>query len=578
MVMTVGRRRPRSPAKRWVFRSVAAVATLVHHVSLLGHVPSAPPEVGGTDGSHTLQCRLDHDLREITISRLERLYVARRYTAQQVISWYLARVAALNPTYKAIVYVYGHDALARAQRLDAAARSGASRGSLWAVPIVIKDNTNIAGKITATGWEGYARPGAELVARRNAHVVDLLERAGAVIIGHSNLPDLAMSDSNVSSLGGRTGNAYDVNFSPGGSSGGSAVAVALNMAVLGQGTDTGNSLRNPASNSAVVAVFPTAGLVSLQGIHPFDLLYDNTGPMARTVTDAAIALDAMVGNDAKDPRPLATPVRFPTRSYTTYLRANTLRGKRFAVPYFILEGSPHVAADDRVWDRPVSQATRHVLMRALAQMRAAGATIIIKPDILSEEFVRVWASAKTKPYRILAINQFLKDQALPRITSVAELESSELNFPIAKITGGVPQTAMLEDPHLEANYLGPRWELLTMYESTLRKYRLDGFVYPALQVPSNDERVPLPHGYPSDGPYSNTMWLNLLGAPSVVVPAGFYPNGLPFGLEIAGDLWTDGELLGYAHAFEMKTHARRAPNILSSLDRQDCRQIVSGNQ
>ncbi len=116
------------------------------------------------------------------------------------------------------------------------------------------------------------------------------------------MPDLANSDTNRSSSFGRTGNAYDVRFSPGGSSGGIVTAVAANMAVLGNGTDTGNSIRMPAATSALVGVFPTRGLVSIAGIAPLDWLLDNTGPIARTATDAAIALAVMAGEDPLDPR------------------------------------------------------------------------------------------------------------------------------------------------------------------------------------------------------------------------------------------------------------------------------------
>ena len=131
-------------------------------------------------------------------------------------------------------------------------------------------------------------------------VVARFKAAGAIIVGHANMPDLANSDTNRSSSFGRTGNAYDVRFSPGGSSGGTVTAVAANMAVLGNGTDTGNSIRMPAATSALIGVFPTRGLVSIAGIAPLDWLLDNTGPIARTTTDAAIALGVMAGEDPLD--------------------------------------------------------------------------------------------------------------------------------------------------------------------------------------------------------------------------------------------------------------------------------------
>jgi Asp-tRNA(Asn)/Glu-tRNA(Gln) amidotransferase A subunit family amidase len=152
-------------------------------------------------------------------------------------------------------------------------------------------------------------------------VVAKFKAAGAIIVGHANMPDLANSDTNRSSSFGRTGNAYDVRFSPGGSSGGVVTAVAANMAVLGNGTDTGNSIRMPAATSALVGVFPTRGLVSIAGIAPLDWLLDNTGPIARTVTDAAIALAVMAGEDPLDPRTVGSPVSAQRAPYEPYLKA-----------------------------------------------------------------------------------------------------------------------------------------------------------------------------------------------------------------------------------------------------------------
>src|SRR5258707_3454554 len=152
------------------------------------------------------------------------------------------------------------------------------------------------------------------------------------------MPDFANADTNRSRAFGRTGNAYDVRFSPGGSSGGTVTSVTSNFALLGNGTDTGNSIRMPAATSALVGVFPTRGLVSIAGIAPLDWLLDNTGPIARDVTDAAIALDVMAGQDPLDPRTKESSLAQPG-PYTSYLKTDALRGKRFGVPTFILEGA-----------------------------------------------------------------------------------------------------------------------------------------------------------------------------------------------------------------------------------------------
>src|SRR6202042_692479 len=209
-----------------------------------------------------------------------------------------------------------------------AAGGALQRGPLWGVPIVIKANTSIEGQITTDGWAGFTIPGHELLAPRDATIVARLRAAGAIIVGHTNMPDFANSDTNRSSSFGRTGNAYDVRFSPGGSSGGTVTAVTSNMAVLGNGTDTGNSIRMPSATSAVVGVFPTRGLVSIAGIAPLDWLLDNTGPIARNVTDAAIALSVMAGTnldgkptpDPLDPRTADASTKAQRGPYTRYLK------------------------------------------------------------------------------------------------------------------------------------------------------------------------------------------------------------------------------------------------------------------
>src|SRR5277367_5040763 len=245
----------------------------------------------------TSQDSTDRDLMEITIPQLEQLYSDHKYTVTDVVRWYMARIEKYNGIYRAVQNL-NPGALGTAAREDADAKAGGAgfvRGPLWGVPIVTKANTSVKGLITTDGWKGYTIPGHQLVAPKDATIVAKLRAAGAVIIGQTNMPDFAASDTNRSSAYGRTGNAYDVRFSPGGSSGGTVTAVTSNYALLGNGTDTGNSIRLPAATSSVVGVFPTRGLVSIAGIAPLDWLLDNTGPIARDVTDTAIALGVMAG-------------------------------------------------------------------------------------------------------------------------------------------------------------------------------------------------------------------------------------------------------------------------------------------
>jgi len=202
--------------------------------------------------------QVDRDLMECSVGRLHQLYRNHRYTVTQVTQWYLDRITRYDGTYKALLFVDEKGALARAAEEDAMPASQRN-GLLWGVPIVIKANTSVKSWLTSAGWRGYTIEGKELISTRDALVVTRLREAGAVLLGQTNMPDFAASDTNISTAGGRTGDAYDVRFSPGGSSGGTATAVAANFAMLGTGTDTANSIRQPAANNSLVGFCQRAG-------------------------------------------------------------------------------------------------------------------------------------------------------------------------------------------------------------------------------------------------------------------------------------------------------------------------------
>src|ERR1700751_5646799 len=348
---------------------------------------------------------MDRDLLEGTIPQLEELYRSHKYTVTEVVQWHLARIAKYNGIYRAVQTLDEKGALATAAREGAAAKAGGSsfrRGPMWGVPIVIKANTSIKGLITTDGWKGYMIPGHELVAPKDATIVAKLRAAGAVIIGQTNMPDFAASDTNRSTAYGRTGNAYDVRFSPGGSSGGTVTAVTANMALLGNGTDTGNSIRMPSATSSVVGVFPTRGLVSIAGIAPLDWLLDNTGPIARDVTDAAIALGVMAGEDPQDSRTTGSPAMAQPGPYTQSLRADSLKGKRFGVPTFILNGTdtpfqgiPGLGTDAAAGRIPLRPETRVAFMHAIEGLRAAGATVVFDDSILPDSYAKMVNKVRT---------------------------------------------------------------------------------------------------------------------------------------------------------------------------------------
>ena len=530
---------------------------------------------------------IDRDLLDVTVPRLHRLYAEKRYTVTQVVQWHLDRIDRYNGVYGAIETIFRSESLAEAARQDAEAarEGGGSRGPLWGVPIVIKANTGIAGQVTTAGWAGFRRAGHELVAPQDATVVARFKAAGAIIVGHANMPDLANSDTNRSSSFGRTGNAYDVRFSPGGSSGGVVTAVAANMAVLGNGTDTGNSIRMPAATSALVGLFPTRGLVSIAGIVPLDWLLDNTGPIARTVTDAAIALAVMAGEDPLDPRTVGSQDSAQRAPYEPYLKADALKGKRFGVPAFVLAGDgipfhgvPAGVPDAAVGklraaaNMPLRPETREMFMKAVEALRAAGAEVVFDDGILPASFAKTASRVATYAYVQDGTNRFLAAFGPAEYHSAADylkisgapLFASSIGAEDTfKSPGGVriDQRLLDTDPDAGRTYHAPRRAMLSAYLEPLDRLKLDGYVYPAIQMPPPDETMPQ-DGRVSEGPHSATSWVNMIGVPAVVVPAGFYASGLPFGLEFSARPWRDGDLLAIAYAWEQATSLRKPPTLV----------------
>jgi Asp-tRNA(Asn)/Glu-tRNA(Gln) amidotransferase A subunit family amidase len=266
----------------------------------------------------------------------------------------------------------------------------------------------------------------------------------------------------------------------------------------------------------------------MTGIHPYDWLLDVAGPIARTVADAAIALDVMAGGE--------------TRS-----AGSEIKGRRFGVPAFMLleSGSP-----------PFEKETRSIFMKALDALRAAGAETVIDAALLPESFSRAVDAVNTRLYMMEGIEDYFGTFGRPEYRSIAAFERAVgLVFPLN--AGIRSSTPFASDPDADKNVRLQRQKALAAYEEAFVRFKLDGVVYPALHTPSNDETDPRTAAI--GGPHSRTAWVNVIGAPAVVVPAGFYANGLPFGVEFSSLPGKDGDLLGWARAYEQTAKARRPP-------------------
>lgn len=243
----------------------------------------------------------------MSIQELTRAFDRGALTSRELVAQHLDRIAVLDkagPAVNAFITV-DHTAVDTAAELDRERARTGKRGPLHGIPIVLKDNVNTADLPTTAGNALFR----DYVPGNDATVTDLLRRAGGIVVGKANMHEWAMGASTVSSLGGQTRNPYDPHRSPGGSSGGTAAAVAAGFATAGLGTDTLGSIRIPAARNNCVGLRPTAGLVSRAGIIPLSTTQDAVGPITRTVTDAALLLDVIAGPDPADPARWAPAAR-----------------------------------------------------------------------------------------------------------------------------------------------------------------------------------------------------------------------------------------------------------------------------
>ena len=304
-----------------------------------------------------------YDVRESTIDGVHNALYGGLTTCRAVVETFIARIEAFNPALNAIITL-NPNALSIADDKDYALAAGNGTGSLFCIPVLLKDNYDTTDMNTTGGC-------LDLVGSQptvDAPVVTAFKNAGAIILGKTNLHELALEGLSVSSLGGQTVNPYDFTRTPGGSSGGTGAAIAASFAVFGTGTDTVNSLRSPASANSLFSVRPTRGLISRTGIIPISYTQDAIGPIARNVEDLAVALTVMasVGYDPSDNVTALIPSSSIGKDYSAALYGGSLQGMRFG----LIEGFFNRTASNET--TPVNNA----LVAMVTALTAAGATVI----------------------------------------------------------------------------------------------------------------------------------------------------------------------------------------------------------
>nr|AQQ75051.1 hypothetical protein [uncultured bacterium] len=477
------------------------------------------------------------DVVEKSISELQAAMTAGRVTSEQLVEQYIARIKAYDqagPRLNSVIALSPR-AAEDARELDRERQERGPRGPLHGIPFLAKDNFDTIDVPTTGGSLALAG----IVPARDAYQVRMLRRAGAVLLGKANLHELALGLTTVSSYGGQTLNPYDLTRAPGGSSGGSGVAASACFAAFTLGTDTSGSIRIPSSHNSIVGLRPSLGLSSRAGIIPFGHTQDTGGPMARTVEDIALILDATVGYDADDPSTAVSGGRMP-RTYLTSLERGALKSARIGVLTEFFGSAPE--------DAEVAAVVR----RAIDEMKDLGAAAI---DVEVPDLARLVASANLLTQEL----QFYLGEYLQRAgawaTSVEDLLASGLHS--ASLQGILEVANAIPDDYLSSDdyemRLAARETLGKALIATMDANRLDAIVYPTIR------RIAPVIGGAQAG--SNAALSANSGFPAISVPAGFTPGGFPVGIELLGRPFAEPTLLALAFDFEQATHHRRPPKL-----------------
>jgi aspartyl-tRNA(Asn)/glutamyl-tRNA(Gln) amidotransferase subunit A len=487
------------------------------------------------------------DLHDLTITEAHDLLQRREISAVELASAVLDRIAAVDDRVKAYVTVTEEAAFAAARTADERIAAGEA-GPLTGIPVCVKDVLCTAGVRTTCSSRMLER----FVPPYDAHVVERLKAAGAVMVGKSNMDEFAMGSSTENSAFFATHNPWDLDRVPGGSSGGSAAAMAAGECLLALGSDTGGSIRQPAALCGVVGVKPTYGRVSRYGLVAFASSLDQVGPFTRSVRDAALVLNAICGHDARD----STSAPVETPDFTTSL-GDDLRGVRIGVPREYLPDS-------------LDQDVRAAFMKAIEQVQALGATVDFDLSLPSTQ-------AALAVYYVLAPSEASANLArydgVKYGYSYQEGASMWENMERTRQHGfgdEVKRRIMLGTYALSAGYYDAYYLKAQQVRTLIRREfdaafeRYDAILTPVTPAPAFrlGEKVDDPVAmYLSD---VFTLPVNIAGLPGASVPCGFVSvdgRDLPVGLQVLAKPFDEATMLRVAYAYEQSTswHTRRPP-------------------
>ncbi|MCJ1252808.1 hypothetical protein MMC24_000614 [Lignoscripta atroalba] len=490
------------------------------------------------------------DAREATIDTVQHDLFSGLTTCRTVVSSFLSRIELLNGQINAIITL-NPTSLEIADELDRSLAAGNATGLLFCIPVLLKDNYDTSDMNTTAGNLDLAGSQPSV----DAPAVVALRDAGAIILGKTNLHELALEGISVSSLGGQTINPYDKTRTPGGSSGGSGAAMAASLAVFATGSDTVNSLRSPASANSLFSVRPTRGLIGRTGIVPISYTQDVIGPITRTVKDAAVALTVMAstGYDPEDNTTALVPADIRGIDYSASLASGTLRGVRLG----LLNGFFNRTAANET--TPVND----VMDTMIQRLQVAGAIVVpINSSIYNATAILNTLDVQRYEYRE-GMDSYLSRPSLKGIhpTTLNELYNSS-NFLVIPAQYEYVTTSLVSSTS-NSTYDTVQYgiqNLTLALQKTFTANDLDAIIYP------EQRNLVVKLGSPSQSG-RNGILAALTGSPVVTVPAGFSPKtedapiGVPIGMEILGRMWTEETLLQIAWQIERLTKVRRMPEL-----------------
>ncbi len=513
-------------------------------------------------------------IEEATIEDIQNAYGSGRLTAVKLTQGYLDRIEAHDkkrPGLNSIITINPH-ALEQAASLDAERVKTGPRGPLHGIPVLLKDNIDTFDLPTTNGsavLKGITPPD-------DATLTRALREAGAIILGKAAMGEFAAGSYN--SVIGQAINPYNIKRDTGGSSSGSASAIAANFAVLAVGTDTSTSVRGPAAFNGIVGLRPTTGLISRTGIAPKNLEFDSAGPMARSVSDVAHMLGVLAVADTMDPKNTQVWTEVSRRyevtngriDYAKFLDSTALRGKRVGVVRDLFGGDPEID---------------EMANNALEKIRALGAILINVS--LDDDFKSRYLGKGQQEIRRLADYRFREDweaylatlpgaprtveefiQRYKQVVNKSELPASD-NVMTLLETSLSHSTSDPEYQHLVSDILPKATaDKLRLFE----QYNVDVLVFPyetsfATVIKNPVNKLTDPTFVASDVPVPATLaGYDSIGFPCIVVPMGHGTQGLPMALAFFGKPYEEGPLLGYAYAYEQASRKRLPPPLVPALN------------